>query len=270
MDFSLATIQTYITSMGLKLIVAILVLFIGLKISKILVNIFTKAMKKKELDVSLTLFLSSVISWLLKVCVVIAAINTAGIQTTSFIALLGSAGLAVGLALQGSLANFAGGVLILILKPFKVGDVIKAQGFIGTVEKITTFATILKTPDNQVITLPNGSLANAPIVNVNQESTRRVDFTFGIGYGDSIKDAKEILNKIISSDSRILKDPAHVIVVGELADSSVNIIVRAWTNTADYWGVFFEVTEKVKLEFDAQNISIPFPQRDVHLHQVNS
>ena len=224
-------------------------------------------MAKKEVDASLIPFLSSVLSWSLKICVFITAVSTAGVQTTSFIALLGTAGLAIGMALQGSLSNFAGGVLILLLKPFKVGDVIKAQGYIGSVDKITTFSTFLRTPDNQIICIPNGGLANSAIVNINQEDTRRVDFTFGIGYGDSIAEAKQVLTNIVNSESRILKDPAYQIVVGELADSSVNFYVRTWVNTPDYWGVFFDITEKVKTEFDTNKISIPFPQTDVHIHQ---
>jgi small conductance mechanosensitive channel len=224
-------------------------------------------MEKNNIDASLRPFLACVISWVLKICVFITAINSAGVQTTSFIAILGTAGLAVGMALQGSLSNFAGGVLILILKPFKVGDVIKAQGFVGSVEKITTFSTFLKTPDNQVICIPNGGLANSPIVNINQESTRRVDFTFGAGYGDSISEAKALLENIVGRDARILKNPSHQIGVGELADSSVNFYVRTWVATADYWDVFFDITELVKIEFDKNKISIPFPQTDVHIHQ---
>lgn len=267
MSMDITVIKSFILTTGVNFLIALVVLFIGFKLSNFLVKRIEKIMDAKDVDPSLKPFLASVLSWALKICVFITAVNTAGIQTTSFVALLGTAGIAVGLALQGSLSNFAGGVLILLLKPFKVGDVIKAQGFVGTVHKITTFSTFLKTPDNQVICLPNGSLANSPIVNVNQESTRRVDFTFGIGYDDNIGDAKAILERIITSDERVLKDPAHSIVVGELADSSVNLVMKAWVNTADYWGVFFDVTEKVKLEFDLNKISIPYPQTDVHIHQ---
>lgn len=265
--FNIHVIEKYLATTGVNLITALIVLFVGLKIVNFIVSKTTKLMERNEIDASLRPFLASVLSWTLKTSVVIAAINSAGVETTSFIAILGTAGLAVGMALQGSLSNFAGGVLILILKPFKVGDVIKAQGFVGSVEKITTFSTFLKTPDNQVICIPNGGLANSPIVNINQEATRRVDFTFCIGYGDSISEAKNLLENIVSADSRILKDPAHQIVVGELADSSVNIYVRAWVDTADYWGVFFDTTETVKVEFDKSKISIPFPQTDVHIHQ---
>ena len=193
-----------------------------------------------------------------------------GIETTSFVAILGAAGLAVGLALQGSLANFAGGVLILMFKPFKVGDLIEAQGFIATVKEIQIFNTILKTADNRIVIIPNGSLSNGSMVNINQESTRRVDFVFGIGYEDDIDKAKSILNTLADNDSRVLKDPAKVIVLSELADSSVNFTVRLWAKTEDYWGVYFDMQEAVKKSFDQQGISIPYPQQDVHMHQVAS
>jgi small conductance mechanosensitive channel len=262
-----SNIKTFFISSGVNLGSALLILFIGFKLANLITKKLTKLMDKNDIDSSLKPFLSSVISWALKVSVVIAAASSAGIQTTSFLAILGTAGLAIGMALQGSLSNFAGGVLILILKPFKVGDVIKAQGFVGCVEKITTFSTFLKTPDNQVISLPNAGLANSPIVNINKENTRRVDFTFGIGYNDNIKEAKDILAKIVDNNSKVLDAPDTQIVVGELADSSVNIIVRAWVNTPDYWDVYFEVMETVKIDFDKNNISIPFPQTDIHIHQ---
>lgn len=250
---------------GQLIVVALIVLFIGIKVSNLLVSMFAKTLDKKYVDPSLKPFLTSVLGWLLKVAVFIAAVNTAGVKTTSFIALLGTAGLAIGMALQGSLSNFAGGVLILLLKPFKVGDVIKAQGFVGKVDQITTFSTYLRTPDNQIICLPNGGLANSAIVNVNKESTRRVDFTFGIGYDDDIDKAKATIKSLIDADSRVLKDPAYVILVGELADSSVNLTVRTWTKTEDYWGVFHDLTENVKKKFDEEKISIPFPQTDINV-----
>lgn len=196
---------------------------------------------------------------------VISVVTILGISTTSFVAIIGAAGLAVGLALQGGLANFAGGVLILIFKPFKVGDVLEAQGYTGKVHEIQVFNTILKTPDNKTIIIPNGGLSNGSMVNYSTEPTRRVDMTFGIGYSDDIAKAKSVLQKLIDSDSRILKDPAPMIVVSELADSSVNFAVRTWCNAADYWGIFFDMQEKVKLEFDKENISIPYPQTDVHV-----
>lgn len=252
---------------GPKVLLALFTLIIGLWIIKKLVN-KTSVHFSAKADPSLASFMSSLVSVLLKLMLFIAVASMVGIQTTSFIAVLGAAGLAVGLALQGSLANFAGGVLILLFKPFKVGDVIEAQGHLGVVKQIQIFNTILTTGDNRIVIIPNGPLSNGSLVNINQEPTRRIDFSFGIGYGDDIDKAKSVLEGLVSAESRILKDPAHLIVVEALADSSVNIKVRVWVNTADYWGVFFAMTETVKKTFDKEGISIPFPQRDVHMHTV--
>lgn len=265
LDQSFMLIKGYVLQYGMNVLFALVLLFIGLKLSNYIAKRFEKTLLKKEVDASLSHFLGSMVMWILKVAVIISAIKTVGFEATSFVAILGSAGLAIGLALQGSLSNFAGGVIILLLKPFKVGDFIKAEGQAGTVEKITTFYTQLKTGDNQVIFMPNGKLANAVVTNVNAKDTRRVDFVFGIGYGDDIAKAKGIIDYHFSNDERVLKDPAHAIMVGELADSSVNINARAWTKTADYWAFYWEKLETIKLAFDAEGISIPFPQRDVHL-----
>lgn len=261
-------LNSLVLKYGLDILSGLIVLFLGLFISKLAVKSIAKVLDSRNVDASLKPFLTSILSWLLKAAVFIAAVNTAGFETTSFVALLGTVGLAIGLALQGSLSNFAGGVLILLLKPFKVGDVIKAQGFVGTVLKITAFSTVLKTADNQIIFVPNGGLANTSIVNINHENTRRVDFTFGVSYNDNITKVREALVSIVESESRILKDPKPVIVLGELAASSVNFYVRVWVNTEDYWGVYFDITEKVKLTFDEEKISFPYPQREVHLHQL--
>jgi small conductance mechanosensitive channel len=251
---------------GPKLILAIVTLIIGLWVIKLFMKSIGKTMEPMEIDVSLQKFLVSLFGVLLKILLVISVVSMIGVQTTSFIAILGATALAVGLALQGSLANFAGGVLILLFKPFKVGDVIDAQGYLGTVNDIKILNTVLKTPDNKMVVIPNGTLSNNSITNFSTEPTRRVDMTFGIGYSDDLKKAKEILNNVVNSDSRVLKDPKPMVVVSELADSSVNFAVRVWCNNADYWGVFFDTQEKVKLEFDNQGISIPFPQRDVHIY----
>ncbi|MBD3287579.1 mechanosensitive ion channel [candidate division KSB1 bacterium] len=253
-------------SYGPKLILAILTLFIGLWVIKLIVRFVSQAMEKSETDVSLRSFLSSLISIFLKILLFITVISMIGVQMTSFVAILGAAGLAVGLALQGSLANFAGGVLILFFKPFKVGDYIDAQGFSGTVREIQILHTILKTPDNKTITMPNGSLSNSTVTNFTTEETRRVDFVFGIGYSDDIAKAKDIIHNLIDADERILKDPEPAVVISELGDSSVNITTRVWTKTSDYWAVRFDLIEKVKLQFDANGISIPFPQRDIHVY----
>ena len=252
---------------GPKLVLAIITLIVGLWLIGRVVNAANKHFTSRA-DQTLGQFISSVVSVLLKAVLLIAVASMVGIETTSFIAVLGAAGLAVGLALQGSLANFAGGVLILLFKPFKVGDLIQAQGYIATVKEIQIFNTILKTADNRIVILPNGALSNGDLVNINQEPTRRVDFVFGIGYGDDIDKAKSILTTIAEQDSRVLKDPEPTIVVSELADSAVNFTVRLWVNTPDYWGVYFDTHEAVKKSFDNQGISIPFPQQDVHMHQV--
>jgi small conductance mechanosensitive channel len=257
--------MTYVATYAPKLVLAIITLIIGLWVIGALKRVLVRSMEKKEVDSSLRGFLSAMFSVILKVLLIISVISMVGIETTSFIAILGAAGLAVGLALQGSLANFAGGVLILILRPFKVGDYIESMGHAGSVTNIQVFHTEMKTPDNKTIILPNGPVANGDIVNYSTEATRRIDFSFGIGYSDDISKAKEILNKIIAADDRVLKDPAPFVAVGELADSSVNITTRVWCKKELYWDIYFEMFEKVKSEFDANGISIPFPQTDVHL-----
>lgn len=251
-----------------KLATAIVVLILGLWIINAFIKFLKKTMIKKGVDASLVPFTSSLLNVVLKAMLLISVASTVGIQTTSFIAILGAAGLAIGLALQGSLANFAGGVLILLFKPFKVGDVIESQGFLGSVTGIQIFNTIINTPDNKKIIIPNGAVSSGAITNFSAEEKRRVDMVFGIGYTDDIKKTKDTLLKIISSDNRIISEPAEpFIAVKELADSSVNFVVRVWVNAADYWGVYFDMQENVKLTFDKENISIPFPQRDVHLFQ---
>ena len=252
---------------GGQLVLAILVLIIGLWVVKIIVNAIGRSMEKRNTDASLRPFLKSLISALLKVLVIISVMSLVGIPMTSFIAILGAAGLAVGLALSGTLQNFAGGVMLLIFKPFKVGDFIDAQGFMGTVHEIQIFNTILKTPDNKTIIIPNGGLSTGAMTNFSTEPTRRVDFSFGIGYSDDIDKAKTIIDGLIQAESRIRKDPEAFIAVGELADSSVNLTVRVWVDSADYWGVHFDMIENVKKAFDKEGISIPFPQRDIHLFQ---
>lgn len=254
---------------GPGLLLAIVTLVLGLWIIRIVVKSTSKGLVHAKVDASLQKFLSSLISIMLKALLLISVASMVGIQATSFIAVLGAAGLAVGLALQGSLSNFAGGVLLLLFKPFGVGDVIDTQGYAGKVESIQILHTILKTFDNKTIIIPNGALANGSITNFSTEKTRRVDMTFGIGYGDDIKKTKEVLKKLVDGDDRIFKDPEPMIVVSELGDSSVNFAVKVWCEATNYWGIFFDMQEKVKMEFDKQGISIPFPQQDVHLFQTN-
>ena len=250
---------------GPKLILAILVLIIGMWIIKGIKKLVTKALQKGQVEISLQKFLINMIAVVLKVLLLISVASMIGIATTSFIAILGAATFAIGLALQGSMSNFAGGLLILLLKPFKVGDTIEAQGFVGKVDKIQIFNTIMKTFDNKMIYIPNGTLSNGNITNYSQEPIRRVDMTFGIGYGDDIKKTKEVLSRLVKEDSRILAEPAPLIAVSSLGDSSVNFAFKVWCDTAEYWNVYFDMQEKVKLTFDQENISIPFPQTDVHL-----
>ena len=250
---------------GPKLVGAVLALIIGLYIVKMITASVDRVMEKKELDPSLRPFLKSLLGTLLKILVVVSVLGMVGIQMTSFIAILGAAGLAVGLALSGTLQNFAGGVMILIFKPFKVGDVIEAQGFTGTVNAIQIFNTILKTPDNKTVIIPNGGLSTSSMVNYSTEPTRRVDWTFGIAYGDDIDKAKEVLSGLLSANEKVLKDPEPFIEIGELADSSVNFTVRAWVNAADYWVVHFYMLENVYRKFGEAGLNIPFPQMDIHL-----
>ncbi|NOX51742.1 MAG: mechanosensitive ion channel [Gammaproteobacteria bacterium] len=253
---------------GPQLLLTIVVLIVGLWVIKRVVKIIDRGLEVGATDATLAKFLSSLASIILKALLLISVAGMIGIETTSFIAVLGAAGLAIGLALQGSLANFAGGVLVLMFRPFKVGDFIEAQDVAGTVAEIQIFNTIIRTGDNKRIIVPNGALSNGIITNYSAESTRRVDFTFGIGYDDDIAKAKATLKRILSEDSRIHTDPEPMVVVSELADSSVNFTVRAWVEAADYWGVYFGITEKVKLVFDQEGISIPYPQQDLHIHKA--
>ena len=252
---------------GLKLMIALVVLFIGFKIANFITKQVSKLMEKRSLDATIRNFLSSIISIILKILVVLSVLSIVGIETTSFAALLAAAGLAVGMALSGTLQNFAGGVMISLFKPFKIGDLIEAQGFLGIVKEVEIFNTIVLTLDNKTIIIPNGGLSTNPITNFSTEKLRRVDMTFGIGYNDDIDQAKEVLWSLIKADNRVLKTPEAFIGLGELADSSVNFTVRLWVNAEDYWGVFFDFTENVKKTFDKEKISIPYPQTDVHLYQ---
>ncbi len=253
---------------GPKLLLAIIVLIVGLWIIKRVVNVINKGLEASNTDPTLAKFLGSLASIVFKALLFISVASMVGIETTSFIAILGAAGLAIGLALQGSLGNFAGGVLILMFRPYKVGDFVDAQGVAGTVAEIQIFNTVIKTPDNKVIIVPNGSISNGIITNFSAEENRRVDFVFGIGYDDDVAKAKATLRRIFDEDDRVHQDPEPFVVVSELADSSVNFTCRVWVNAADYWGVYFDTMEKVKLVFDQENIGIPYPQTDVHLHQV--
>jgi small conductance mechanosensitive channel len=266
-NFYMNKASDLVTTYGLKLVGAIIALLLGLWLIKVIVRSIRKALDKGKMDDSLKPFITSLISWTLKILLFISVLGMVGIQMTSFIAIIGAAGLAVGMALSGTLQNFAGGVMILLFKPFKVGDFISAQGYSGTVKTIQIFNTILNTPDKQTIIIPNGGLATGSVTNYSTEPQRRVDWTFGIGYGDDVDKAREVLMKFINEDSRILKDPEPFIAVAELGDSSVNLTTRAWVNSADYWGVFFDMNEKVYKTFAKEGLNIPYPQMDVHVNQ---
>ncbi len=253
----------------INLIIAVAIFYIGKKLAKWVSEFVAKNMARRDTDPALIGFVSSLVRWALLAFVVIAALGQVGIQTASLVAILGAAGLAVGLALQGSLSNFAAGVLILIFKPFKIGDFVELAGTSGTVVGIQIFTTELATPDNKQIIVPNSSAMGGIITNVSAKPTRRVDMVFGIGYGDDIDKARDIILDILNKDERVLKEPAVQVAVAELADSSVNFVVRPWVNAADFWAVKFDTTEQVKKRFDAEGVSIPFPQQDVHMHQVS-
>lgn len=268
-EFNAETLMTFMTTYGPNLVKAILVLVFGLWAVKLITGVIRNVLNKSNVDPSLRGFFRSMVSITLKIMVYITALGMLGVEMTSFVAILASAGLAVGLALSGTLQNFAGGVMILLFKPYKVGDFVEAQGFSGTVKEIQIFVTILTTPDNKTVIIPNGPLATGSLTNFSTQATRRVDMVFGIAYGDDVDKAYEVLRKMISEDEKILSDPEPFMALKELADSSVNIVVRVWVNSPDYWEVYFRMNEKVYKTFDKEGLSIPFPQRDIHVHQVN-
>ncbi|MBA3026104.1 MAG: mechanosensitive ion channel [Sulfurimonas sp.] len=254
----------YASEYGLKLLGALLIFFIGKWVVKKVTKVIKAFMHKANVDKTLIEFGSSLIYFLLLLMVVMASLNALGVNTTSFIAVLGAASLAVGLALQGTLSNIGAAVLIIVFRPFKVGDVIDAGGATGKVSNINLFSTIITPADNRAIIIPNSAIIAGNITNFTSQSERRVDLTFGIGYGDDLKLAKETLMQIISSHEKVLAEPEPFVAVSALAESSVNFTVRAWVKTDDYWDVYFDLTEKVKLAFDEKGISIPFPQMDIH------
>ena len=253
---------------GLKIVGAIAVLIIGRIVVGIITGVVRRLLKRAQTDETLEKFLTTLTKTALLVILFIVVLNQLGVQTTSFVAIIGAAGLAIGFALQGSLANFAAGVMLIVFRPFRAGDFVEAGGTVGVVEEIGIFSTVMKTVDNKKIIVPNGGITSGNIVNYSAKDTRRVDLVFGIGYDDDLRKAKRVLERILGEDSRILKDPAPVVAVSELADSSVNFVVRPWVKSDDYWPVLWDLTEKVKVTFDGEGISIPYPQQDVHMHQA--
>ncbi|PIY09526.1 MAG: mechanosensitive ion channel protein MscS [Flexibacter sp. CG_4_10_14_3_um_filter_32_15] len=275
-DFSKINLEALIIKHGLQIVYALVALIIGWFVVGLISRFIKKALKKGVQDAALSNFLNSLINVALKVFLFIIVASILGINTTSFAAVIGAAGLAIGLALQGSLSNFAGGVLIILLKPYRIGEFIEAKGMLGTVKDIQIFYTLLNTTDNKLIIIPNGELSNSPITNYSREPIRRVDITIGIGYGDDIKTAKDILSKSANAHPLVLKEgeekaPSNpVIVVSSLGDSSVNIAVRSWAKTSDYWTVHNDLIEELKYKMDEAGIEIPFPQRTVWMKNENS
>lgn len=254
------------TALGSKLVAAIIIFTVGRWIVRKLKKMICTILVKREVEASLATFTRSLTSIVLNFLLVLIVVGTLGVEISSIIALFASIGVGVGMALSGTLQNFAGGIMILLFKPFKVGDYIEAQGQSGTVKEIQIFNTILTTLDNKVIIVPNGGLSTGITKNYSKEDIRRVDWEFGIAYGDSYDKAKAVIERLLDNDKRVLKEPARFIALTSLGESSVNIVVRGWVNTADYWDVFFDMNEKVYKTFTAENINIPFPQMDVHLY----
>jgi len=264
---SMAFVNAYVIPWSINIISALVVFIVGRFLAGVITSVVRKLLERSGMDQILVDSVGSLTRTVLILFVIIAALDRLGVDTTSLVALLGAAGLAVGLAMKDSLGNFAAGVMLILFRPFKAGDYVEVAGTAGTVEKVGIFTTILKTPDNCEVIVPNGNIYGGNITNYAARPTRRVDLVFGIGYDDDLKQARQILQRLVDADERILKDPEPVIAVSELADSSVNFVCRPWVKKEDYWAVRWDLTEKVKLAFDEAGISIPYPQRDIHLYQ---
>lgn len=267
MNNFLSYLEQTVRLYALDIVLAIIIVILGRWVAKAVVRILERMLTKRNVDSTLSRFAGTLVFVLLMAVVIIAALGRLGLETTSLVAIVGAAGLAIGLALQGSLANFAAGVMLIAFRPFKSGEYVEAGGVSGSVNEISIFHTTLTTPDNKRVILPNAQITSNSIINYTVEDKRRIDMVFGIGYGDDIKRAKDVINEVLSEDERILKDPAPTVGIMELGASSVDFVVRPWVRTSDYWSVFFSLNEQMKLRFDAEGISIPFPQRDVHLYQ---
>lgn len=265
MDINAEAIIAWVSVYSINILGAVLIFAVGRWLARRITNLVVRILKRNEVEETLEIFLRNLTYYILLAVVVIAALGRVGVNTTSLLALFGTAGLAIGLALKDSLSNFAAGVLLILFRPFDIGDVVSAAGITAKVDKITIFNTVFSTGDNQVIIVPNSKILDDTITNINARDTRRIDLTVGIGYSDNIGRTKEILEGLAREDSRILTDPAPAVAVSELADSSVNLVFRPWVKTEDYWGVRFDLTEKIKNALDSAGISIPFPQQDVHL-----
>jgi small conductance mechanosensitive channel len=269
-DEILLTMQTTGLELALNVGKAILIFYVGKLLVRLILKAVKRVMDKQDIEDTLETFVLSLSRMVMMLFVIIATVGALGIQTTSFIAVLGAAGLAIGLALQGSLANFASGVLIVLFRPYKVGDFIEAAGVAGSVEKVEILTTVFKTGDNKRVIVPNGQVMGSVITNYSANEMRRVDMVVGVSYSDDLDKVRATLEELIAAEERILADPAYKIAVSELADSSVNFIVRPWVKTEDYWGVMFDLTEAIKKRFDKEGISFPFPQQDVHLYKASA
>ena len=269
-DNILELLRTSGVEFGINLVTAIAIFYIGRIVVRLLTRGLRKVMQAQEIDKTLESFVCNLASMVLLTFVIIASVSALGIQTTSFIAVLGAAGLAIGLALQGSLSNFASGVLIVMFRPYKVGDWVEAAGVAGTIVEVQILTTVFKTGDNKSIIVPNGQVMNSVIINYSTNDERRVDMVVGVSYDDDLDKVRATLEDLIAADDRILDDPACTIAVAELADSSVNFVVRPWVKSGDYWGVRFDLTEAIKKRFDKEGIAFPFPQQDVHLYSATT
>lgn len=265
MEDVLNTIYTYLATYGLRVLAALVILILGRWVAQIISKLIHQALLRARLDETLARFAQDLSYIAMLVFIIIAVLNKLGVNTTSFAVVIGAAGLAIGFALQGSLSNFAAGVMLIVFKPFKVGDFIEAAGQKGTVKEIQIFNTILNSPDNVRIIIPNGQVTGTEIRNYTANGTRRVDLVIGVSYEDDLKKTQQVINNVLAADDRILPEPATTVAVSELGDSSVNFVVRPWVKAADYWNVYFDLTEKIKLALDKNGITIPFPQRDVHI-----
>ncbi|WP_022669192.1 mechanosensitive ion channel family protein [Desulfospira joergensenii] len=269
MDKLIDTLTLWATTYSMKIVAALLIFIIGKWLSRKIAGLIKKGLEKNKVDITLTNFMNGIVYYTLLILVLIAAAGQLGINTASFLTIVGAAGLAVGLALKDSLANFASGVMLILFRPFKVGDFVSAGGVTGNVKRIDIFNTVLFTPDNQKVIVPNSGITSGVITNVTANDTRRVDLVIGISYEDDISKAKQVLRDILNEEKRILENPATNIAVSALGNSSVDLVVRPWVKTVDYWDVYFALTEKIKITFDEKGITFPFPQRDVHLFNAD-
>lgn len=268
MTFDMETLQVMAVTYGARIVTSILIFLIGMWLSAKVTDVLARFMERRKVDLTLVKFLRNILYYILLTAVLVAAAGQLGINTASFLTIIGAASLAIGLALKDSLSNFSSGVMLILFRPFRVGDFIVVAGESGTVQEISVFHTVLHTGDNQKKIIPNGAISNSTITNITANPTRRIDLTVGIGYDDDIRKAKAILEKILAAEERILTEPPPVVAVSELAESSVNLVARPWVKTEDYWGVYFHLTETIKTTFDEEGISFPFPQRDIHMYAV--